>query len=813
METFSVADLPSHLEERTRALTPRPLQRSGRHVLGWLHHALRDRENPVLDVAVHAANRSGLPVLVFQEIRPDEPYACARFHRFVLEGARELEQGLARQGLSYALHLPRLPSGGSPLEVLAASAALVITEEYPVAPYREWTERLRALSPAPVWTVDAACVVPMRLTGRAYERAFEYRKATRQLYADRLSAPWPETGCQVGEYDLRRLPFQPVRLGDAGLAELIAECEIDHAIGPVPSARGGSAAGYARWREFLRQGLALYAARRNDPLADGVSRMSPYINYGMVSPFRLAREAASLGGDGPEKFLDELLIWRELAHSFCFHRADHDSIGALPPWAVETLRRHQSDPRPALYDWETLARGRTNDTLWNAAQRSLLRHGELHNNARMTWGKAIVAWTPDAETAWEMMVDLNHRYALDGRNPSSYGGLLWCLGQFDRPFPPEQPIFGAVRTRPTRQHAQRLDPGAYSRHISRPLSAVMPRVAVIGAGISGLICARTLQDHGYPVALYEKARGAGGRMSTRRAGEGLRFDHGAQYFTVRDPRFQRYVEAWKTQGIVQHWNGRITATGPERTGRRGGPTRWAGVGGMNAVCRHLARELDVRLETRVASVRRDGRQWVLCREEGEMLGSFDAVIVAVPAPQAASLLAEAPRLAARAASARMSGCWAVMASFESAVDAGFDGLFVNEGPLAWVARDSSKPGRSPAPDCWVLHAAPEWSQAHLEDPAESVSEALLEAFREAVGERRASVSHLAAHRWRYALPVAPLAERCLFDRELQIGACGDWCSGPRVEGAFLSGMAVAGRVMGLLQPDQPEKTNASLFPE
>ena len=118
------------------------------------------------------------------------------------------------------------------------------------------------------------------------------------------------------------------------------------------------------------------------------------------------------------------------------------SLETLPTWAIQTLKRHEKDARKSLYSHESLSRGMTDDPLWNACQHSLLKHGELHNNVRMTWGKAILEWTETPERALEVLIDLNHRYALDGRDPASYGGILWCLGQFDRPFPPEQPILG-----------------------------------------------------------------------------------------------------------------------------------------------------------------------------------------------------------------------------------------------------------------------------------------------------------------------------------------------------------------------------------
>jgi len=470
--------------------------------------------------------------------------------------------------------------------------------------------------------------------------------------------------------------------------------------------------------------------------------------------------------------------------------------GVLPRWARETLVAHAADARDVLSS-ETLARGRTGDRLWDLAQASLVRHGELHNNVRMTWGKAIPGWTADPEMALATLIELNHRFALDGSDPSSYGGLLWCLGLLDRPFRPEQPILGAVRGRSTRRHANRLDLGRYAARVL-PSATVRPlEVAVVGAGLSGLTAAQTLHDHGHRVAVFEKARGPGGRMSTRRDAE-WRFDHGASYFTVRDRRFARRVASWRRDGLVAPWSGRIAVV--ERgsvTAKDGGPERLVAVPGMNAVCEHLAADLPVSYGTRVARIEPSAGRWRLVGEEDADLGSYDAVLVSAPAPQTAALLEPvAPEIARQAAGVDLASCWAAMAVFPRAVDVAFDGAFVRDSALAWVSRNSSKPGR-PDPEAWVLHASPEWSREHLERGADEVAARLLDAFREAVGHPIAEPDRLVAHRWRHALPPDPRSESCLFDPALRLGACGDWCGGPRVEGAFLSGAAAAGRILAL----------------
>ena len=235
-----------------------------------------------------------------------------------------------------------------------------------------------------------------------------------------------------------------------------------------------------------------------------------------------------------------------------------------------------------------------------------------------------------------MMIDLNHRYALDGRDPASYGGILWCLGQFDRPFPPARPIFGTVRDRSSSQHAKRLDPVAYRERTTRPLNHPMPTVAVVGAGISGLICARTLADHGFPVNVFEKSRGVGGRMATRRTEAGFQFDHGAQYFTARDSRFNRYVNSWIDDGIVRPWQGRIVVLeNGAVTGVKSGTDRFVAVPRMNAICKHLATDLDLQFQTRIDPIKREGKQWRIADDKGTTLGLFDVAVVSAPAGQTA----------------------------------------------------------------------------------------------------------------------------------------------------------------------------------
>jgi predicted NAD/FAD-dependent oxidoreductase len=303
-----------------------------------------------------------------------------------------------------------------------------------------------------------------------------------------------------------------------------------------------------------------------------------------------------------------------------------------------------------------------------------------------------------------------------------------------------------------------------------------------------------LHEHGHAVVVFDKGREPGGRLATRRAGA-LRFDHGAQYLTARDDGFRRQVRSWVETGVLTEWTGRIVSlSGGQIEPGSGTTTRYVGTPGMSAVARDLARGLDIRSGVRVTALAYAGGAWRLTAEDGSDLGAFHTALVTVPAPQATPLLAGCPELAHASAGARLRPCWAVLAAFDRPLDVPLDGAFVEHPALGWMARNSSKPGR-PAGETWVLHAGPQWSEAHLEQEPREVTPLLLKALAESLDRDLPAPAFADAHRWRYALPDPPLDAPCLFDSAARLGAGGDWCGGPKIEGAFLSGGALAGRVL------------------
>lgn len=821
--------LPEYLAERVRVLqdgvrvndavpdsSPRQVA-TGTHLVCWLHHAIRAHENPTLDVARLAAAALGRPLIVYQGLGGRHRFNSDRHHTFIMEGAREFAADLRvlDPNIRFVFNLQRDPASPSPLSQLCARASLIVTEDFPAPPFPQWTQRLAARCGRPIWLVDSACVVPMRLVVGEHLGAFRFRGKTEKLFSARAGLAWPEVRAALADASQIELGFAPLDWSQVDIPSLCASCLIDHSVAPVGHTHGGSRAGYQRWEAFKAKGLKHYHKARNRAEIDreglAVSRMSAYIHHGHVSPLRIVRDAWGMFktgfGEGAEKYIDEVWVWRELAHHLCFRYADVlESSDIIPGWAKSTLHAHKDDPRD-VKSWETLARGRAGDQLWDAAEKSLLAHGELHNNVRMTWGKAIVGWSDGPRRAHRMLIDLNHRFALDGNNPNSYGGLLWCLGVLDRPFEGvDAPVTGCLRPRPLDEHAARMDLGKYAKAMNATSWGSKLRIAVVGGGISGMAAARTLADQNADVTVFDKGRGPGGRMSTRRQDD-LWFDHGAQYFTTKDQRFERLVKSWVHDGIAGPWRGRIgevNAVGSiaERSDDR---PRYVGIPGMSAVVRHLAETLGGRSEVRsgvhVNAAQFTDGHWSLKDDKGNELGVFDAVIMALPAPQAADLLIDSPSLRDQALSVRMQPCWSAMVSFDARVPVDLDGIFVNlEGainnaPLSWVARDSSKPQR-PRRETWVLHASPGWSEANIERDKAEVAHELLSAFFRAVGVPAVPAITLEAHRWRFANTDQRTNAGCLFDRQRFVAACGDWAHGGRVEGAYLSGIAAAGSVLG-----------------
>lgn len=315
-------------------------------------------------------------------------------------------------------------------------------------------------------------------------------------------------------------------------------------------------------------------------------------------------------------------------------------------------------------------------------------------------------------------------------------------------------------------------------------SVPLRRVAIVGAGVAGLSCAEALVSAGVGVALFDKGRRPGGRLSTRRievGGQTFSFDHGAQYFTARDEAFLAKTLEWERAGLAARWPA-------------AGDDAWVGTPGMDAPALAMAKAQDVARESRIEAIEREGDGWRLA---GAPSGAprFDAVVIAVPAEQVAPLLGpHRADFAQIAAATRAEPCWTAMAAFAEPIGASRS-LVRREGAIGWAVRDADKPGRAAA-ETWVVQASSGWSTQRLEEPKEAVAEALMGALSEELGRALPPPLYLSAHRWRFARSGSAVGEGALWSAGDGIGVCGDWLVAPRVEGAWLSGRRLAAMMVG-----------------
>ena len=484
---------------RIRELNGGEARREGRYVLYWMTSTRRLGWNFALQRAVEVAGRFDVPLVILEALRVGYEWASDRHHAFLLDGMREHEEALrGRRGVLYLPYVePAAGDGSGLLERLAADAVLVVTDDWPCFFVPRMQEAAASRLSVRLEAVDGNGLYPMRDTRRVFPVAHAFRRHLQKTLAphlERLPVENPLDALTVSERpelpsgltDRWRDASATLRDGGPDLSAL----PIDHAVGPVER-RGGTAAARRRLDAFLDRDLAGYGERRNEPEADAASGLSPWLHSGHVSAHEVFDAIARREDWSPsdlsdevdgkrqgwwglspaaEAFLDELVTWREVGFNRCAHTDDYDRYESLPDWARTTLEEHESDEREHVYDLADFDAARTHDELWNAAQVQLRREGRIHNYLRMLWGKKILHWTESPRDALSIMVELNNRYALDGRDPNSASGIFWVLGRYDRPWGPERPVFGTVRYMSSENTARKLRLRQYLERFSPEVS-------------------------------------------------------------------------------------------------------------------------------------------------------------------------------------------------------------------------------------------------------------------------------------------------------------------------------------------------------
>jgi deoxyribodipyrimidine photo-lyase len=423
-----------------RGGAPRP---GGNCVVYWMQRAIRIFDNPALDVAIEAGNTLGLPVVIYFSVIPNYPHANLRHNHFLGQALRDAAADAAEPGVGFVIR--RAPDHSLEAFLEEVQAAMLIGDENPCREPERWRRVLARRLRLPYWTVDADVVVPSRVFARDYFLLHHFRPHLRGEVERFLAEPRNERPHREWR------PVSAIASWNLNADLTQGFTKLDRSVRPVDTFTGGSHAALRRMREFMSNGLSAYQTARNRPEIAGTSRLSPYFHFGNISPVRVALEARKAVAEGrvpapaAERYLEELIGWRELSVLFVRHNPDYDNWLCAEPWARRTLEQHARDPRPWRYTLEQLEHARTHDELWNAAQREMLTTGWMHNVLRMYWGKKILEWAPNPATAFDWAVILNDKYQLDGRDPGGYAGIAWAIvGKHDRPWF-DRPVIGTIR--------------------------------------------------------------------------------------------------------------------------------------------------------------------------------------------------------------------------------------------------------------------------------------------------------------------------------------------------------------------------------
>ncbi len=476
---------------RIQACNELSINPQGDYILYWMTANRRPHWNFSLDRAIEWAVELQKPLLVLEALRCGYPWASDRLHTFVLNGMADNARSFNETNVTYYPYVEaRQNAGKGLLAALAEKACAVITDDFPSFFLPKMTQAAAKQVKVRMEKVDSNGLLPMRVADRVFPTAYAFRRFLQKNLPEHLmDSPManPLHGiavlkASIPENILKRWPIMNLDQIENGA---LSRLPIDHSV-KNGFQKGGMQCAEQTLQNFLEKKLEGYSELRNEPEKEGTSGLSPYLHFGHISVHQVFSETSScekwnvnllsdrtdgsrMGWWGmtktAESFLDELVTWRELGYNMCWQKSGYDQYESLPEWAQRTLAEHANDPREYIYDLEEFEQSRTHDPLWNAAQRQLVIEGRIHNYLRMLWGKKILEWTNNPREALAIMIQLNNKYALDGRNPNSYSGIFWTLGRYDRAWGPERPIFGKIRYMSSDNTARKFKVKAYiARH-------------------------------------------------------------------------------------------------------------------------------------------------------------------------------------------------------------------------------------------------------------------------------------------------------------------------------------------------------------
>ncbi|MBC7545512.1 MAG: deoxyribodipyrimidine photolyase [Candidatus Sericytochromatia bacterium] len=481
---------------RIHPMNDAPVRAERDFVLYWMVANRRATDNFSLQRAVEWAEELDKPLVVLEALRVGYRWASDRFHAFILQGMADNVRTFAEKPVLYYPYVETAPDAGKGLlKALGQRACVVVTDDFPAFMLPHMIAAGARQVDVTMEAVDSNGILPMRAAPQVFTTAYAFRRYLQNVLISHLQAfPEPDPLAAIALPRLAALPETVTSRWPAADASILAagpralaSLPIDHTVPPV-AIRGGPEAANAVLHVFVSQHLRRYPDERNQPEKSVTSGLSPYLHFGHISAHtvfralmiadgwsldRLATKGigsrAGWWGASPavEAYVDQLVTWRELGYNMAWQQPDYDQYDTLPDWAKTTLAEHADDPRPVRYDLAELESARTCDPLWNAAQMQLVAEGRIHNYLRMLWGKKILEWSASPQDALAVMIELNNKYALDGRNPNSYSGIFWVLGRYDRAWGPERPIYGKIRYMTSENTARKVHVADYIRRYAR----------------------------------------------------------------------------------------------------------------------------------------------------------------------------------------------------------------------------------------------------------------------------------------------------------------------------------------------------------
>jgi deoxyribodipyrimidine photo-lyase len=443
--------------ERIKVLNTHDMKKRD-YVLYWMQQSQRSEYNHALEYAIRQANVLEQPLIVFFGITDSFPDANERHYAFMLEGLHEVQQSLRKRGIHMVIrHIS--PEKGA--VALSRAASLVVVDRGYMRIQRQWREHVAQHTDCTVIQVESDVIVPVETASAKEEYAAATFRPKIQKFLPRFLKPLKTATIKNPSRGMR---FKTITLDR--VEHTLARLHIDRTVGRVDTFRGGTTHAKRLLRQFIRRKLPTFPELRNDPTQDNLSCMSPYLHFGQISPLYIALQVQSSGTSGAPAYLEELIVRRELSMNFVYYNQKYDTTSCLPAWVQKSLHKHRHDTRKYVYTRTQLENAATHDPYWNAAQQEMVCTGKMHGYMRMYWGKKILEWTHDLDTAFSIALYLNNKYELDGRDPNGYAGVAWCFGKHDRPWR-ERSIFGTIRYMNDAGLKRRFDADAYVERIQR----------------------------------------------------------------------------------------------------------------------------------------------------------------------------------------------------------------------------------------------------------------------------------------------------------------------------------------------------------